>query len=184
MNGAMVISGDDLNLQRRQHCPGGRGAERRCGSSGRSRSGRSRSLRIARARFFVGGHPGLSNRLWCWICGDSGSRLLRLILCLLRVGKPKITIPIEHESESDEKQRQSDDHHAPLRPFVEIPGLRAVWSVTVDFSNECLELKHTGTQAGLKEASAIVCLEKRRKASKSGDPRYSEGPTVNGGYPS
>lgn len=71
-----------------------------------------------------------------WVCGGRERLLgLRLILCFLGLGEPKIAIAVEHESQSNEQQNQSNDHQAPLFPFLGVTSRGRGWKETIGLGN-------------------------------------------------
>lgn len=71
----------------------------------------------------MGGRHGLSNgRLRC-VCSRGRSLLglgLRRFFRFLRFGEPEIAIAVEYKSQSNQKQNQRNDHHAPLFSLLRI----------------------------------------------------------------
>ena len=68
---------------------------------------------------------GLSSSRLRRVCGRSKSLLwLRRFFCFLRFREPEIAIAVEYKSQCDQKQNQSDDHHAPLFLFLGITNRR------------------------------------------------------------
>jgi len=69
----------------------------------------------------------------------------RLFFRLLRFREPKIAIPVEHKSQSNEQKSQSDDHRPPLFALFETTTRRRIGKQTIIFGNCALKLEHAGT---------------------------------------
>jgi len=93
-------------------------------------------------------------------CGLSDSRLRRrvggcrrsllglrqrLFFRLLRFREPKIAIPVEHESQSNQQKGQSDNHRPPLFTLFRTPARRRGGKQTIGFGDCVLKLEHAGT---------------------------------------
>jgi hypothetical protein len=69
-----------------------------------------------------------------------GLRLVFRLLRFLGVGEPEIAIVIEHKSQSDQQKSQSNDHRAPLFPFLIGTRARRSQKRAVRLSNYVLEV--------------------------------------------
>src|SRR5580704_7309751 len=114
-------------------------------------------------------------RLSCRAGGKSRLRLRCAFLSFLGVGKPEVTIAVEHKSQRDEQQSQSGDHHATLLRLLGVPRLRPSRQVTIGPGNERLQFNHAST-GGAPQILRIVCLENRRKTSGREGSANSDGP--------